>query len=115
MSKLIKNKLFSMLGFAQRAGNLISGEQGVETAIRRGKVHLVLVAKDCSKNTKTKFTSLAKGYSIALREFATMNELGLAIGKSRRAVIGVMDRGFARTLKDLIASMDEIKGEKLQE
>ncbi|MEM5770693.1 MAG: ribosomal L7Ae/L30e/S12e/Gadd45 family protein, partial [Bacillota bacterium] len=41
----------NLLGLAQRAGKLLSGEGTVESALRRGKVKLLIIAEDASANT----------------------------------------------------------------
>ncbi len=47
-----KDKVLSLLGIAQKAGRVVSGEFSVEKAVKEGKACLVLVAKDASDNTK---------------------------------------------------------------
>lgn len=42
----------SLLGLAQKAGKIVSGELAVEKAVRSGKAKLIVVAADGSDNTK---------------------------------------------------------------
>ena len=49
------NKVYSYLGLAKRAGQVVSGEQAVMGGIQRGKVLLILIATDASENTRRKF------------------------------------------------------------
>ncbi len=93
------NKVYSFLGLAQRAGKLVSGEQAVESEVRKGRVIFMIIASNASKNTRTKFMSLAHNYNIKCQIYGNKEELGTAIGKSRRAVIGIVDRNFANMIR----------------
>ena len=37
------NKITSMIGLATRAGKTVAGEFSVESAVKKGKAHLVIV------------------------------------------------------------------------
>ncbi len=95
-------KLFSYLGLAQRAGKLVSGEGAVESAVRRGKVHLLIVAQDASLNTKAKFVNMARHRQIKYVLVGDKASLGAAVGKAQRAVIGVLDQGFASLIQGMV-------------
>ncbi|NLM39002.1 MAG: 50S ribosomal protein L7ae [Firmicutes bacterium] len=97
------NSILSLLGLAQRAGKLVSGEDAVEAAIRRDKVHLLIIAADASGNTQTKFENMAKYRDIDFAVWGEKEQLGMAIGKARRAIIGVTDRGFAKAIHSRLA------------
>lgn len=96
------NKVFSYLGMAQRAGQVVSGEQAVLGGILRGKVHLLLISADASKNTTSKFRSLAQNHNVNYYIYGEKDVLGVAIGKSPRSVVGVMDRNFANVIQTQI-------------
>ena len=42
------NKLLNILGLSMRAGKVVSGEQGVEIAIKSKKAYLVIISSDAS-------------------------------------------------------------------
>lgn len=44
----------SLLGLAQRAGKVVSGEGLVVKEVQRGKAQLVLLSEDASANTEKK-------------------------------------------------------------
>ena len=73
-----EDKILNLLGLAQRAGQVISGDFIVEKAIKRKEPKLVLLAGDCAANNEKK--------------------LGTAIGKEVRVVVAVLDDGFAKAL-----------------
>lgn len=96
------NKIYSYLGFAQRAGQVVSGEQAVLGGVSRRKVLLILIAKDASTNTHSKFSSLAKNHNVIYFVYGKKADLGLAIGKSPRAVLGILNRNFANVIQTQI-------------
>ena len=83
-----------MLGFAQKAGKLASGELAVEQAVRSGKAKLILVAADASDNTRKNYLDMAKFYKIACQETLSKDQFGKAIGKPPRAALAVTDSWF---------------------
>ena len=56
----MKIKSLNLLGLAQRAGKVISGDFIVEKAIKRKDPKLVLLAGDCAANNEKKYTQLAE-------------------------------------------------------
>lgn len=99
-----KHKLQSLLGFAQNAGAVVSGEQAVETALRRSRAKLVLVAADASENTRNKFEQMARRLNTPLLCLWDKEQLGHCIGKQHRAVAAVTDRLFAASIARLAAA-----------
>jgi len=94
----MSNKFLSMLGLAQRAGKLTSGEDKVLEAIQKGKAQLVIVAKDASHNTIKKFSDKCKFYKVPIMVNFERETLGRATGRMERVLIAVMDKGFAEAL-----------------
>jgi ribosomal protein L7Ae-like RNA K-turn-binding protein len=92
----------SLLGLAARARKIISGEELVVKEIQRNKVMLVLLSNDASKNTEKKITDKCSYYKIPVRRVENRFELGQAIGKDARVVIGIQDEGFAKKLNTLL-------------
>lgn len=94
----------NLIGLAQRAGKLLSGEGTVESALRRGKVKMLIIAEDASANTKKLFINLAAGAQVPVHFCGTKEELGLAIGKSHRAAVALTDINFARGIKPYLTN-----------
>lgn len=90
-----KEKLLSFLGLAARAGKIISGEELVIKGIQSGKINLVILSNDASENTTKKIMNKCDYYQIPYKIMMNRNELGHAIGKISRVVLGVADKGFA--------------------
>lgn len=95
----MQTQVHNLLGLAQRAGKLISGEGSVENALRKGKVKLLILAEDASDNTSKLFHNMAQTAGVPLYIYGTKVALGLAIGKSHRAAIAITDANFVRGLK----------------
>lgn len=89
------NKVLSLLGLACRAGAVLSGEFSVETAVKKGRAKLCIIAVDASDNTKKLFRDKCSFYQVPLFETGTKEELGKAIGKEYRASVAVTDQSFA--------------------
>lgn len=91
-----------MLGFAQRAGGVASGETAVALSLARGKARLLILAEDASEGTVSRLRSLARERSVISITFGTKESLGHAIGKAPRAALAIENRRFAQTLKGLL-------------
>ena len=59
-----ERQLASILSLCRRAGNIVSGEEGVELALKNHKALLLIIAEDASENTKNKFINKAKFYKV---------------------------------------------------
>lgn len=92
------DRLRSMIGIAQKAGKLVSGEFAAESSVKSGEAKLIIVAGDASGNTKKLFNNKCKHYGVPLFEALTKEELGHSIGKEYRAVVSVLDKGIAEAI-----------------
>ena len=95
--------VLQLLGLAQRAGGVGSGEFMTETTVKEGKSFLVLVAKDASDNTKKHFSDMCAYRDVPYREYADKEALGRAIGKEFRASCSVTNEGLA---KEIVKKID---------
>lgn len=95
-------KLLGLLGLAQRAGKLKSGEFSAEKSLQSGKAELVIIAGDASDNTRKKFTDKARFYKVPCVILSNKEELGHAIGKELRTVTVIEDAGFSGAVRKLI-------------
>ncbi len=95
-------QVLSLLGFAQKAGKIVSGDQVTLEKLKNRRVKLIIVATDAVESTKQKLISRAESANVTWVELGTKLQLGLAVGKSPRAVVGILDYGFAKRIKQLI-------------
>lgn len=91
-----------LLGLAQKAGKLVSGENNCIFAVKSLKAKLVILAEDSSFNTEKLFKDKCAYRDIPLIKSFDKPTLGRIIGKDSRAVIAVMDQGFCDALLKLI-------------
>lgn len=94
------DKILLNLGLAKRAGHVISGTDMVTEGLRNNSIYLVFLARDTAINTTKKITDKAKTYNVDVNKNYSCNDLSQAIGKKNVHVIGIMDRGFAKLLKE---------------
>jgi ribosomal protein L7Ae-like RNA K-turn-binding protein len=97
-----QNQWMSLLGLANRARKIISGEELSVKEIRNGKAKLVLLAADASANTTKKITDKCNSYQVPLKMVENRHLLGQAIGKEARVVVAVIEDGFAKKLITLL-------------
>lgn len=84
----------SLLGLAQRAGKVYSGESQVEAILKKRKGCLLIIAED-SPRAFDKFGKWASDLGLPVIKTGNKEELGLSIGRSPRSVIIVDDPGFS--------------------
>ncbi|MFR3071527.1 MAG: L7Ae/L30e/S12e/Gadd45 family ribosomal protein [Paeniclostridium sp.] len=104
MNKANEAKIYSFLGLAQRAGKLVSGDDSTMLDIKKNRVKLVIVAEDASNNTKKLFKDKTSFRNIACVTYSTKLQLGLAIGKAPRAVMGIKDKALSQKIIELVQS-----------
>ncbi|WP_031557460.1 ribosomal L7Ae/L30e/S12e/Gadd45 family protein [Lachnospira multipara] len=100
---LENKKIISMLGLAQKAGKVVSGEFSTEKAVKQKKAFMVIVADDSSDNTKKMFSNMCEFYKVPIYFFSDKESVGHAIGKEFRASLAILDEGFSNKLKEYFA------------
>lgn len=95
----MKAGFYGLLGMALRAGKIISGDAAVEASLKKGKGKLLIIAEDAPGSLK-KFQKWAEDLNLPLLLAGEKIELGKALGQSPRAVVLVMDEGFAKAIKN---------------
>lgn len=93
-----QDRILSMLGLAEKAGKVASGEFSAEKAVKTGKAYVVIVASDASDNTKKMFYNMCAYYHVPCYVYGTKETLGHHIGKQYRASVAITEEGFAKSL-----------------
>ena len=88
-------RIYTFLGFAQKAGKVASGENTVEAKIKEKSACLLIVAEDAPEHTKERMERLARNCHVDYLLFGEKNRLGQCIGKSSRNAVLVSDKNFA--------------------
>ena len=97
----MNNKVLSTLGLCRRAAKLHYGYDMVMAGLH--KTHLLLLAEDCAERTCRNLQEASAEFSVPLCRLPfTKEQLGYAIGTKPVGILGVIDAGFANSLKQSI-------------
>ncbi|KXT73870.1 ribosomal protein L7Ae family protein [Streptococcus sp. DD10] len=96
-----QQRLLNLLGLAQRAGKVISGEEQVIKAIQHQEVHIVFLAHDAASNLTKKVQDKSQTYQIEVSNLFSTQELSLAVGRNRK-VLAISDAGFTKKMRSLM-------------
>src|SRR5699024_6255558 len=92
----------NMLGLAYRAQACILGVDLIVKNIKRQRAKLVLIAKDCSKQTRKKIIDKCHTYNIPYIIVDDRNTISNAISQSQRVAVAILDEGFAKKISTLL-------------
>lgn len=106
----MNDKVYSMLGLAQKAGELVSGDEVCEMTIKSKKCTLVIIAKNSSDKTKKKFIEMCNYRNIKILEYGQKDQLGSCIGKGIRSVVVIKNTNFAAKIEQLIKDSNKQNG-----
>lgn len=95
---MLNNKFFTMLGFAQKSGNTITGDDLVEAALTKRAISLIIISNDASDATKEKYTKLCENLNVKIIIDFSREDLSGAMGKFNRTLIGIKNKKFSREL-----------------
>ncbi len=94
----MRSKALSLIGFAKKSGNLVSGVNTCTFAIGKGKAKLVILAEDISAGSEKKILKEIRKKGIPYIKYSTIDELSHIAGESGRSVFAVLDKGFAESI-----------------
>ena len=94
------DRRYRTLAMAMKAGGIAAGGFAAGEAIRRGKAHAVVIARDASKNTKKKYSNSCEYYGVWYTFFGEKEKLGRCIGKEERSVLAVTNESLAGAFKE---------------
>ena len=101
------DNVLHMIGMANRAGKLLSGEEPVGVACRERDCRLVLVAGDAADNTLRRVHHFAEaGQCLWVSIPYTKEELGKVTGRGVCAMAAVTEIGMALAIAKLLAQKD---------
>jgi len=97
----LNGDFLGFLGLAARAGRVVYGSEACETAIRRGKIKLLLVDGTTSEKTLKEFIDACTYYKVPIIVNKAERTLGEAVGKPANKVIGISCPRFAGRLMEI--------------
>ena len=105
MKESMVDRIYSMVGIAEKAGHVASGEFSTEKAIKSGKACLVILASDASGNTRKHFSDMCAYRDIPIAIYGKKEELGHAIGKEMRVSLAITQKGLADSIRKQLAQV----------
>ena len=96
------NKLITMLGFAKRARQLVSGANAVQRSILSGRSCLVIIATDSGDSLKRKFSRLCEENEIEYLIYSTNEELSIMTHEDNKSIYSVENEELAKQVYKLI-------------
>jgi len=93
----ITEKIRSLISISLKAGKLAAGYSAVHDALEKGRVELLLYARDLSNGTKEKITIQETKY-IRDATLFTRDDFGKILNRELVGVIAVLDKGLAEAL-----------------
>ena len=105
-----QDKLLRLLGLAQRAGKIKSGNFAADESVKKGACCLLLVSSDTSEASKKKARNMCAYYDTPYREYSDKEALGHAIGKEMRSVVAIEAAGFAGKILAILESTESKGG-----
>ena len=101
------NRIYNMLGLAQKAGRITAGENLVLDKLDHGGFSLILIAENISNPSLKLVLDRLHGKMIPCWQFGSKEDLGRAVGKSPRTVLGINDKGLAGALLEMLRMNDK--------
>ena len=98
----MNSKLAGLIGLCRKSGNLLCGATAVESAIKKRKCLLVLIAEDSGESIKRKIENLCKETGTEYKIMFNKDWLGSAAGLDGKAVIAIKSKDFAEGILKLI-------------
>lgn len=106
---LLVRRVLDLLGIARRAGLVILSRRQIEEEIARGRVGLILVARDAGTQGSTRLGALAGDTPTSL--VLTREELGQALGRNDGAYVGVRRGTLARRIAADALRLEGFRGD----
>ena len=96
---MINNNILGLIGLAMKAGKVCFGADSVEENIIKQKVKLLIISEESSERTKNKFVKLCEKNNISVIIDGDIESLSKSIGKNNKAIIGIKDINFAKSIQ----------------
>lgn len=101
------NKVYGLLGICAKSGRLISGTDIILENLAKKKVSLVIVAEDASEKTIKNIKYYCEKNNVELLIYGNIEQNSKSIGKHNRALIGILDKNLANSIKKVIHGGEE--------
>ena len=96
------DKVLMLMGFAKKAGKLVTGANAVQRSILFGKSALVIATTDAGDSIKNKMKRLCEENEVNYIVFGNSVDLSKATGEENKVIFSVEDLGFAKSIMEKI-------------
>ncbi len=91
-------KIYSLLGFAQKAGKISAGTTAVKSSLTRRNAHLLVMSNDIADNSKEMLENICQKVDVPYLTLGSKYELGKSVGKAYRVAITINDKKMAQAI-----------------
>ena len=95
---MMDDKVLRYMGFARKAGSLVSGVNTCTYTMNKGKAALVILAEDISENSEKKIMKEIRKSGADFVKYGQKADLSHAVGQAERSVFAITDDQFAKTI-----------------
>ncbi|MCR4440926.1 MAG: ribosomal L7Ae/L30e/S12e/Gadd45 family protein [Peptococcaceae bacterium] len=88
----------SLLGFARKSGQLLTGRSAVQAGLKKREARLVIVAKDLPEKRKLYWKKRCEQSGSQYMETGTKEELGKLLGVRERGVLAVKGKQISEAI-----------------
>lgn len=100
-------KIYSMIGFAQKAGKVSSGTMAARSSLLRRRAYLLIMSCDISENTREELINVCKKQKTPWIILGNKFELGTSVGNAYRVAVTINEPGMANSILKLLKSRGE--------
>ena len=94
-----KQRVCGLIGLATRAGKTTFGTEACMFGIEKKRTKFIIVAEDSADRTKLNFEKACSSKQIEFRIYLNIEELSKQIGKNNKAILGIKDINFAKSIQ----------------
>ncbi len=106
---ILKERLSTYLGMAQKAGLVVSGYMLLNKALAQDKIACLVLATDIASTRKEEYQLWCTRHHTAFLTYFTKVRLGMIIGQSSRSAIGLTEPRFCKLLSTTKTSLDALQ------
>jgi ribosomal protein L7Ae-like RNA K-turn-binding protein len=100
-------KIYSLIGFAQKAGKISSGTMAAKTSLLRKRARVLVMSNDISEKTRDSLVGTCDKQNIPWVILGNKTELGICVGKAYRVALTVNDENMAQAIVSALTEMGE--------
>jgi len=95
---MMTDKTLRYMGFAKKAGSLVTGVNTCTFTMNKGRAALVILAEDISENSEKKIMKEIRRSGTPFVKYGKKADMSHAVGQAERSVFAITDDQFAKTI-----------------